>query len=95
MGRRAVESVVFVFALLGFCCVPLGSKTGFEHTLALLETSTMREAGAGLLSMLDRARAAIVRWFERKPSETTPLPLPSGRSSDAVEPVPPDLPPRP
>lgn len=37
-GRRCVESVVGLFAVLGFLYVPLGRHTGFEHTKAVLST---------------------------------------------------------
>jgi hypothetical protein len=93
-GRRTLESVVAVFALLGFCFVPLGSKTAFQHTLALLQTPPAREAGAGFLMALAKARALLVETFLSGPSETAPLPLPSGRSTSEapVHPVPPRLP---
>jgi hypothetical protein len=38
LGRRLVESVVGLFALLGFVYVPLGRHTGFEHAKAVLST---------------------------------------------------------
>lgn len=37
-GRRCVESVVGLFAVLGFLYVPLGRHTGFEHAKAVLST---------------------------------------------------------
>jgi hypothetical protein len=38
IGRRCVESVVGLFAVLGFLYVPLGRHTGFEHAKAVLST---------------------------------------------------------
>jgi hypothetical protein len=38
LGRRCVESVVGLFAVLGFLYVPLGRHTGFEHAKAVLST---------------------------------------------------------
>jgi hypothetical protein len=38
VGRRLVEGVVSLFALLGFLYVPLGHHTGYEHVRAVLST---------------------------------------------------------
>ena len=38
IGRRLFESVVGLFAILGFVYVPLGRHTGFEHARAVLST---------------------------------------------------------
>jgi hypothetical protein len=38
LGRRLIESVVGLFALLGFVYVPLGRHTGFEHAKAVFST---------------------------------------------------------
>lgn len=92
VGRRAVDSVVAVFAVLGFCFVPLGQKTGFEHTLALLRTTSARDAGAGLLSAVARARALLVDVLaSRDPSAPLPLPSASPSGSSGVRAVPPRL----
>jgi hypothetical protein len=37
-GRRLVEGVVGLFAVLGFLYVPLGRHTGYEHARAVLST---------------------------------------------------------
>lgn len=89
MGRRAVESVVALFAILGFCFVPLGSKTGFEHTLALLNTASAREAGSGLISAIGQARTLLIDLLAPQTRTVTPLPLPS--ASAGVRAVPPPL----
>ena len=90
VGRRAVDSVVALFAILGFCFVPLGEQTGFEHTLALVQTVPAREAGAGFLNAVSRARALRVGLLAAPERGTEPLPLPS--SSSGVRAVPPRLP---
>jgi len=81
---------VVAFALLGFGLVPLGSKTGLEHSLALLRTAAARDAALGFVSALGRARDLVVRVvMPRTPTATEALPLPSGGA--AVRPVPPRL----
>lgn len=94
MGRRAVESVVALFALLGFAFVPLGSKTGLEHSIALVGTPTAREAAAGLLTALHKARLLVMRALTAPERAGTPFPLPSTARdpSRGVRPVPPPLP---
>ncbi len=91
LGRRAVESVVIAFAVLGFGLVPLGSKTAFEHTLALIQTAQARDAARGLVSALGKAHDLLRRAvMPRAPDpETDALPLPS--AGGAVRPVPPKL----
>jgi hypothetical protein len=94
LGRRAVESVVIAFAVLGFGLVPLGSKTAFEHTLALIQTSQARDAARGLVSALGKAqdllrRAVMPQAPDPAPVTEDALPLPS--AGGAVRPVPPKL----
>jgi hypothetical protein len=59
LGRRAVESVVSLFAILGFVYVPLGRHTGYEHAKAVLATpaaaEAMRDLTAAALSLRQRA----------------------------------------
>lgn len=92
-GRRAVDSLVTLFAVLGFCSVPLGSKTGFQHTVALLETRPAREAASGLISAVNQVRALFTKTFLRETLHTEPLPIPSGRSTGnaPVRAIPPRL----
>ena len=91
LGRRAVESVVVAFALLGFGLVPLGSKTGLEHSLALIQTAPARDAAVGFVAALGKARDLLLKaLMPRAPAPTTDaLPLPS--SGSAVRAVPPRL----
>jgi len=44
LGRRAVEAVVALFALLGFFFVPLGRHTGFDHAKAVFSTPAAGQA---------------------------------------------------
>ncbi|MGC4092624.1 MAG: hypothetical protein QM756_33035 [Polyangiaceae bacterium] len=78
VGRRAVESVIGVFALLGFAYVPLGSKTGLEHSLALARTQPARDAAAGLVTAAARARSKLIETLYPEVRATLPLPIPSG-----------------
>lgn len=88
-----METVVGIFALLGFAFVPLGSKTGLEHAIALAETPTAREAVTGLLGMAARARDQLLQVLAPRSSESAPLPLPSAGAGGGVRPLPPPLPP--
>ncbi|HWA73766.1 MAG TPA: hypothetical protein VG937_15580 [Polyangiaceae bacterium] len=93
-GRRALESVVGLFALLGFAFVPLGSKTGLEHTLAVLATPSVREAASGLMIALDKAKAKLVEAFVPSARDRLPLPIPENQRATgrAVRPEVPSLP---
>lgn len=77
VGRRAAESVVVVFALLGYGFVPLGSKTAFEHTVALVRTAPAHEAAAGFLATLEKGRALLARVLVSSAPDNAALPLPS------------------
>ena len=102
-GRRAAETVVVAFAVLGFCFVPLGKRTAFEHTIALVRSPSAHTAASGLVSTLDRARHLLLDAIlpGAKPATqgaddgelTDPLPLPSGSPSagTSVRPVTPRL----
>ena len=88
LGRRGVEAGISLFALLGFCYVPLGGHTAFEHTKAVFSTPAAKRAGAELLDALIRVRSKLtgeVQQFARgnAPDATPPaLPPPkrAGRS---------------
>lgn len=77
VGRRALESVIGLFALLGFAYVPLGSKTGLEHSVALMRTPPAREALAGLISAVTRAREKLSDALFPEARQSLPLPLPA------------------
>ena len=59
LGRRGVEAGISLFAVLGFCYVPLGGHTGFEHAKAVFSTPAAKRAGAELLDALIRVRAKL------------------------------------
>jgi hypothetical protein len=94
LGRRALESVVGLFALLGFAFVPLGSKTGLEHTIAVCATPSVRDAAAGLMAAIDKAKTRLLDALAPDHGQALPLPLPSGnrRGGHAIRPVVPALP---
>lgn len=57
--RRALESVVVLFALYAFVFVPLGQHTGLEHVRAILSTpeaerasDELKQAGSRMLAEL-------------------------------------------
>jgi hypothetical protein len=60
LGRRALDLVVGLFAVLGFIYVPLGARTGFEHVKAILGTPPAVEAYRGFSSAFDKLRRAIL-----------------------------------
>lgn len=90
VGRRALESVIGLFALLGFAYVPLGSKTALEHSLALMRTPPAREALAGLVSAVSRAREKLAEALFPELRQTMPLPLPTS-GTRSVKPLVPHL----
>ena len=59
VARRGLEAGISVFAVLGFCYVPLGSHTGFEHAKAVFGTPAAKRAGAELLEAFLRVRAKL------------------------------------
>jgi len=77
-----------LFAVLGFCYVPLGGHTGFEHAKAVFTTPAAKRAGAELLDALLRVRAKLmgeVQEFESGPNATPPA-LPSPKRAGASHP---------
>jgi hypothetical protein len=95
LGRRLVESVVGVFAILGFMYVPLGRQTGFDHAKAVFSTPAAAAAIDDLtttaLSLRQRALAFITARATAPsapigPSETAARPHPR-----EPRPVPPKL----
>ena len=49
-----------MFALLGFCYVPLGQRTGLEHAKAILTTPAALRAGGELVNALVRVRGKVL-----------------------------------
>jgi hypothetical protein len=78
-GRRAVEILVGLFAVLGFVYVPLGEKTALQHLVAIGSTSAVRDAageiwaaGGGLRSRVARALGNTVAPPPRPVSSSGP-----------------------
>ena len=57
VGLRTLNLGVLFFAALGFCFVPLGKRTGWQHVRAILATDeaidACRELGAASLRLRD------------------------------------------
>ncbi len=69
-GRRLVESVVALFALLGFAFVPLGRKTALEHTLGIFTTPAALDAWQELGAAAGRLRdKVLVSVMPQRPAE--------------------------
>ena len=97
VGRRLVEGVVGLFALLGFIYVPLGQHTGFEHARAVLSTPAASAAIEDLTTTALRLRGQALGYLtghapapltDASPPVTEPR---SRQKADAPRPVPPKL----
>ena len=88
-GRRAAELVIGLFALLGFVCVPLGRKTGFEHLVAIVQTPQVVEAASDLVAVGLRLRLKAASILRQLTTEAAELPPPTG--SARPQPVLPEL----
>jgi hypothetical protein len=87
LGRRAVEAVVALFALLGFFFVPLGRHTGFEHAKAVFSTPAATQA-------LRELAQAVVGLRSRILGEATPNPEPKEARGRPARSEPKPTPPR-
>jgi len=98
LGRRLVEGVVSLFAILGFVYVPLGRHTGFEHAKAVFSTPAAAAAIDDLtraaLDLRERAfdfvsgRLSPAAMTDADASPSPPKPHTPGREP---RPVPPKL----
>ena len=74
-----------MFAVLGFCYVPLGGHTGFEHAKAVFSTPAAKRAGAELVGALLRVRTRLTDGVQELASgggpTATPPTLPSPKRS--------------
>jgi hypothetical protein len=59
-GRRLAETVVALFALLGFAFVPLGQKTALEHARGIFTTPAARDAWRELAEATARLKDKLV-----------------------------------
>ena len=97
LGRRCIESVVGLFAVLGFVYVPLGRHTGFEHAKAVLGTpaaaAAMEELTAAALSLRQRALDLVTGHGEPSapPAPDRAASRPPKPEPRAPRPVPPKL----
>jgi len=84
LGRRMAESVVGLFAVLGFVYVPLGRHTGFEHAKAVLSTpaavAAFEDLSTTALGLRQRALAFFTGQAVPPPPETSTAELPQARS---------------
>ncbi len=64
LGRRALEAGISVFAILGFCYVPLGTRTGLEHAKAVFGTPAAKRAGGELVDAFTRVRNKLTGQLE-------------------------------
>lgn len=86
LGRRAAESLVLLFAVLGFVFVPLGSRTGLDHARAVLGTREARTAGAELWAAVAGLRARVLGALTDgggRPAQP-PIPAPTGSAGDSA-----------
>lgn len=63
-GRRLVSLVVLSFAALGFLAVPIGDKTGYEHTRTLLSTREAERVGESLGALADKLKEMLLGELE-------------------------------
>lgn len=96
IGRRCCESVVGLFAILGFLYVPLGHHTGFEHAKAVLSTPAASAAIEDLTAAASSLRQRAVELVTgQAPASAPPLPEQATARTPRPEarprPVPPKL----
>jgi hypothetical protein len=93
IGKRLLESVIGVFAVLGFVYVPLGRHTGFEHAKAVLSTPAAAAAIEDVSrTALDLRQRAIDFVTHRAVAEALPENTePAKARASAPRPVPPKL----
>jgi hypothetical protein len=88
LGRRLLESVVGLFAILGFVYVPLGRRTGFEHACAVLSTPAATAAVEDLSRTALELRQRAIDFVTQRASAPQPPPKPDHHPP---RPVPPKL----
>ncbi len=60
LGRRAIDLLVVLFALLGFAFVPLGKRTALQHCVAIFSTGPARDAGLELVQATERLKRRLL-----------------------------------
>ncbi|HTA89634.1 MAG TPA: hypothetical protein VK745_08660 [Polyangiaceae bacterium] len=89
LGRRGLEACISAFALLGFCYVPLGQHTGFEHAKAIFSTPAAKRAGGELIEAFARVRSKLTGEaveFANGEAEPTPSSTPSAPHPEGSHP---------
>ena len=81
LGQRLVSLVVGVFALMGFCLVPLGEHTALGHVVALGRTGAAQRFAAGLVTGT-RAAVAELEGATRARGEPSPPRPPEPRPAE-------------
>jgi hypothetical protein len=71
VGRRALEALAAFFAVLGFCTVPLGQRTGLEHTRAILRSEPAQAAARDLVGAFGSLKQRLLE--EKQETTTNPL----------------------
>jgi hypothetical protein len=85
LGRRALDLVIGLFAVLGFFYVPLGPRTGFEHVRAIVATAPAVEAYRGFVSAAEKLHRALLeklRGGRSKGSAHSAAPEPEARGAE-------------
>jgi len=99
LSRRLLESVVGLFAVLGFLYVPLGRHTGFEHAKAVFSTpaaaAAIDDVTTTALGLRQRALDFVTGRMSTSPgpSDAASAEAPAKAQAPAREPrpVPPKL----
>ncbi|MET0792043.1 MAG: hypothetical protein ABW061_11030 [Polyangiaceae bacterium] len=90
LGRRGFEACISLFAILGFCYVPLGSHTGLEHAKAIFSTPAAKRAGLELVQAFSRMRGKLTGEAEEivtgAATPTAPHLSPAHKPSGAAHP---------
>jgi hypothetical protein len=83
LGRRALDLVIGLFAVLGFFYVPLGPRTGFEHVKAIVATAPAVDAYRGFVSATEKLhRTLIDKLRGRGPSRPARTEEPKARAEE-------------
>lgn len=88
LGRRGLEAGISLFAVLGFCYVPLGSHTGLEHAKAIFGTPAAKRAGLELVQAFARVRGKLtgeVQDLATGAGSAAPPTLPAHKSGSHPE----------
>lgn len=72
LARRGIEALVALFALLGFCFVPLGEKTALQHLGAIARTAPAAELGRELVEATRRIRRRLFEEVDRNAEPAAP-----------------------